>query len=512
MITPILLVSLCSIICFFIFSHFATASHGPNEPRLIPSRIPFFGHLPGMIRHGSSYYGMIAKKHNLPIFTLGVPKSKIYIVTSPQLISAIDRRSKTISFAPYVVQFAKRMLKPSQHAIEKLGENLLEEKGPVGLRPETLKAMHDSLVPGPNLDAISKVMLRGISTYLDPASVQESSGSGRIRLFEWTRRFVTRASTDAVYGPEKNPFHDPEVYDAFWTIDEQFILLGLNVLPGLITPRGSRARKLFFDAMHRYYSEDGPSTASALIRSRHAVSLQHGLSQTDMEHFNLSVSYGLLVNTVPTAAWVLYHVYSDESLLASLRRDIGAFVRREEEATASINLPEVIAGCRLLDSLVREVLRVHSTNASGRVVLRDTLIDDRYMLKEGATLLTPSAELHRNADVWGPTASAFDAGRFLGQKKVPGSAYRAFGSGASVCPGRFFATNEISAILVMMLPRYDVSPAHGRSWVVPKTKSHITTSIMTPVEDIEVRITEREEAKGVKWTFTWEAEEEKRQD
>ncbi len=60
---------------------------------------------------------------------------------------------------------------------------------------------------------------------------------------------------------------------------------------------------------------------------------------------------------------------------------------------------------------------------------------------------------------------------------------RAFGSGASVCPGRHFAANEMITILVMMILKYDIPPVDG-DWKMPKTKSHITTSILTPVEDI----------------------------
>jgi len=73
----------------------------------------------------------------------------------------------------------------------------------------------------------------------------------------------------------------------------------------------------------------------------------------------------------------------------------------------------------------------------------------------------------------------------------PASAYRAYGSGALVCPGRFLAANEIMTILVMMVLKYDLRPVSGGSWPLPKSRPHITTSILTPVEDMQVTITER---------------------
>ncbi|KAI1775344.1 cytochrome P450 [Hypoxylon cercidicola] len=273
-------------------------------------------------------------------------------------------------------------------------------------------------------------------------------------------------------------------------IEKDFVLLGLNIIPDLIAPKGSRGRRIFFDAMRKYYATGGNRTASSLIQSRYEVSRKYDLSQTDIEHFNLSICYGLLVNTVPGTSRVLYYVYSNPSLLAELRQNIDSLVLKESGQAITINIPDVIAGCRLLDSLVQEVLRIHSTNASGRVVLKDTLIDDTYLLKKDSVLLIPSAHLHNSESTWGPDASSFNPKRLIkdiegrNAPKVPACAYRAFGSGASACPGRYFATNEILAILVMMVLTYDVAPVHGR-WIMPQTKSHITTSILTPVEDIE---------------------------
>jgi hypothetical protein len=57
-----------------------------------------------------------------------------------------------VSLAPYVVDFARRILVTSQHGIDILSEDLLEEKGSVRLRLETLKAIYNSLMPGEGLE------------------------------------------------------------------------------------------------------------------------------------------------------------------------------------------------------------------------------------------------------------------------------------------------------------------------------------------------------------------------
>ena len=120
-----------------------------------------------------------------------------------------------------------------------------------------------------------------------------------------------------------------------------------------------------------------------------------------------------------------------------------------------------------------------------RVVLKDTRLENQYLLKKDSILLIPSAELHNNPSVWGPTFKDFGPQQFQPKRnsgvKRPASAYRAYGSGDSVCPGRFFAANEIMIILVIMVCKYDTSPMRGERWILPKMHPHITTSILTSV-------------------------------
>jgi hypothetical protein len=142
-----------------------------------------------------------------------VPGKKIYVVPSPQLAAQVDRNSRSISFAPYVVLFARKILIPSKKAVEKLAENL-EEDGTGGLRPETMKAMHASMAHGEDLEQTTHAVLKSLAPNL--FSSKAITKTGRFKLFAWTKRVVTRASTDAVYGLQHNPFQFPNVEEDFW--------------------------------------------------------------------------------------------------------------------------------------------------------------------------------------------------------------------------------------------------------------------------------------------------------
>ena len=152
----------------------------------------------------------------MPIYTLRVPQSQIYVVNSPNLVAAVDRQPKTISFAPYLVQFTKRILVPSEVGVNALADDIHGEKGAEGCRPETLKAMHITLAPGKDLDESTRVFLASCSKLLDNIPTNDD---GTIGLFAFIRRIVTLASTDAIYGPSKNPFLDPAVQNGFWWVE-----------------------------------------------------------------------------------------------------------------------------------------------------------------------------------------------------------------------------------------------------------------------------------------------------
>lgn len=199
-----------------------------------------------------------------------------------------------------------------------------------------------------------------------------------------------------------------------------FGLLGLNVLPELTAPRGSRGRRAVFHAMRKFYAVEGhkSESASRIIKARFEVNQKYGIPMTDIEHFDLSISFGLLANAAPTSFWLVYYLYSNHQLLSEVRTSISSALGLKQDGPRDwkavvVNIPEVAAKVPLLASLISETLRVQSVNASARVVREDTILDGRYLLKRNSFIFIPSAELHKNQKAWGPSAASFDPYRFL---------------------------------------------------------------------------------------------------
>ncbi|KAJ4420449.1 hypothetical protein N0V82_004326 [Gnomoniopsis sp. IMI 355080] len=495
-----------------------------------------------MLRKGSLYYEEIAKRYpEFPIYTLGLPKGKLYIVTGPDLVYAVDRQPKAFSFNPILVEFARRLFGASPEAVEKLSTYTQGRHGE-GLNPEILRAQHDTLAPGKHLASMDMVMLQGVLDYFDTKS-QSSEHGHEIALCAFFRDLTTVVSTRAVYGPKHNPYEDKAVRDGLWDIYSDFAWLGLNFLPEIITPKGNAGRTRIFHAMQKYFANNGPQTASALIQARAKIQKMHDVPQSDIDQFEFGISFALVANSAATMFWVVYYAYSLPEWLEEIRKEILSLgsIREQLESVASsklgpgetavessppvlVNVAEVVEKCVLVTSFINEILRVQSTSASARVVMEDTLLDGKYLLKKGNFVLSPSAVMHRDEKAWGPTAGKFDPRRFISPKgqrgrsdddkeagkrrreqqqqqhRVPISAHRTWGGGVNHCPGRHFAMHEFVAVLVVMVLQYDVVPSSG-SWVFPKTMGHLAASIMQPVKDVKAVIRERRDVPH--WDFVW---------
>ena len=135
---------------------------------------------------------------------------KVYVVTSPALVNAVNRNSKKIAFNPFIAQLGKRMTGHDEATGQIVQHNLNGEDGH-GYVIDVHDGTVASLAPGKDPEQMTQAMLKQVSPYLDALA-----NDGEVNLFEWTRNMVTMCSTRAVYGPD-NPFnYDETLINSFW--------------------------------------------------------------------------------------------------------------------------------------------------------------------------------------------------------------------------------------------------------------------------------------------------------
>jgi cytochrome P450 len=108
---------------------------------------------------------------------------------------------------------------------------------------------------------------------------------------------------------------------------------------------------------------------------------------------------------------------------------------------------------------------MHSATSSNRTVVEETSIGG-YTLKVGHNILLSAYAQHNSPEYFGHGHERFYPERFIEpvlEKGTPAEPkmVRAFGGGVSLCPGRFFAFQEMLSYAASVLWRFDIEFKRG---------------------------------------------------
>lgn len=130
---------------------------------------------------------------------------KIYVITSPALLQAVQRHAKTLTFDPLLNGFASRIAGIRSETLKLMDEPRYDG---LSLNQVVIHAMQPTLI-GESLDRMNERMARLLRPLIDELAYRET-----VDLYEWCFSTLMAASTDASYGP-LNPYKDSKVQKAF---------------------------------------------------------------------------------------------------------------------------------------------------------------------------------------------------------------------------------------------------------------------------------------------------------
>ncbi|KAL8810815.1 MAG: hypothetical protein Q9200_002283 [Gallowayella weberi] len=435
--------------------------------------------------------------------------SKIYVVNAVDLISSVQRLPKILAFPPIEAKFATTICASSKEGNDIIANNLNGEEGDWGYSHDVYKSMNSALAPGLGLDGMNRTMIQTIAHAIDRLNPQNGRKTS-IQLGEWTRHEITMATTSSAYG-EHNPFKDSDVENAFWDFESGLIMIMMNRFPSLTARKAYHGRELVSKAFQRYFKAQHHKSGSMLVQGRYNTSMQHGVSVDDIARYEVGNSLAVLVNTAPAVFWTLFYIYSHPIALEECRTEVESIVSVTDKTNIvkrTVDITKAKQNCPLLTSTFQEVLRQRTLGTQVRLVMEDTFLDNKYLLKKDSTVIMPSRVIHTDPAIWGPDVSDFNHKRFTKDQnaqnpspKLNPKAFRVFGGGTTLCPGRHFAMTEILATVVMFILRYDLIPSDGK-WTAPKTdKSNIASVVMEPDTDITVEVVPRANTADCEWDF-----------
>ncbi|KAF1961948.1 cytochrome P450 [Byssothecium circinans] len=379
---------------------------------------------------------------------------RLYVINSTELIPTVQRYYRILDFAPMEAKVAINVMGASPAGKKVLVKNIdgVEDFSYAILFD---KAIHSSASPGLGLDAMNRKSVQNVSNILDKLA---SQAPRTLKLFE--------------------------------KFEPGIITLLLNSYPNVLVKASVQARKDIVEAFHHYF-----------VSGSHEQ-VDQGTTGRDIARFEIGAIVAILSNTIPAAFWVLYHAISDAAVLEECKREVLACCETEGD-TCIIDISKVKESCSLLLSILKESLRFHGIGMSVRIVTQDHLLDGKYLLKKGGVVMIPGPVQHTSIPAYGDNVDEFQHRRFVRsprRKRPSPIAFRGFGGGSTLCPGRHFASTEVLAFVAMMIARFDFLPVGGE-WICPKTnKAGAHATLAPPDDDVEVQISPAAgEMVGKKW-------------
>ncbi|KAI7187620.1 hypothetical protein D0869_08566 [Hortaea werneckii] len=488
-----------------------------------------------MLREGADYYSRLYYRHHLGLYTLRTIFGRMYITSSPSWTQAFHRASKTLSFHDLVAPTLQSILSLDPGTLQIFIENLNNERGD---RSGVLWEIHDLvkrvLAPGSkSLQEVNQVFFDEIATHVN--ALPRGEGTKPVELWTWVGRIVSMSSTTAIYGPF-NPFAlEPSLVDDFWNIAQNIHILFMfpkSWLLSCLAPKLSEARQRVFRALREYSETEKYTSGSQLAQDSARIRLSKGMTKSQSGQAELSMVMAILLNTVPATFWFLTYISADAKLLADLRQEVDACTTPTDNNRHILTATKLRTHCPLLNSALRETLRLAAPMNTTRYVredtsLRNTATGETYLLRKGGLAQIATTVIHQQAEIYGAQAPPEDfcAERFLrtmvgeekqrGAEEDPAAGFRGvdgkkvlgsfgtFGGGSSICPGRHFAWMEMLAFAALFIAGFDVEDAtSGGALAVPpfrKEKMFIAQGLRKPAVDPKVVIRRRRGFEDVIW-------------
>ncbi|GAA6013737.1 hypothetical protein JCM10207_008175 [Rhodosporidiobolus poonsookiae] len=259
--------------------------------------------------------------------------------------------------------------------------------------------------------------------------------------------------TTSVRGPAREMMHNANVC---YLID--------NVLPG---PRSFWNAVLPKARAFRHGRTELYATIARWMEDNEAVEAAGPLMREIVQYFNKNRAEctlydasswvgmfltGLAVNTGEVTGWLFPFLLRSPKLFQAIRDEVDAL------PAGHLDELDLKALCPLLSSSIQETLRVRSSVYSGRTVKQPfALPGHNHSFKAGDLLRIMSPGMRYDTECWGDDAASWRGDRFHQGGETFYNAQSAFGGGATTCPGRWLATQELQMIVAQLIRHFDFS-------------------------------------------------------
>lgn len=436
-----------------------------------------------------------------------MPGGRVYIVNSPDYISTIQKNPRELSFWFIEASLTKNLGGISDKANAILLENARGEKGSNSLVVEGMKVTHKAMT-GDALDTISLAAINRAKRAINDSI----NLGGEVELWDWAQHVFSLAVSSSVYGPE-NPYENERL-----TRSLTYVLTPITASPCLLTcptsqfadhtptfltglppwlfiPKAYKAREAIVARFQDYFTNKADTHASELVKVRTKVLREYGIPEPDIARFEAVNGFGILLNLLPTAFWTLWHVLADPALLSAVRDEARAagLAASQDCLPGSVEELKKLDNLPLLTSVMKEAMRHHGAGVAARMVMNDHLLGGEFLLKRDSYVFIPNRAIHFDRASWGPNVDRFVSNRFTRDsgEKIHPAAFRGFGGGVNLCPGKAYSLRLITGVVAAVALRFEAASGDAEGWRDPgHDEKSMAITLARPLREVRVKFSE----------------------
>uniref|UniRef100_A0A8C3S7I3 Uncharacterized protein n=3 Tax=Chelydra serpentina TaxID=8475 RepID=A0A8C3S7I3_CHESE len=476
----------------------------PTEPPLDKGHIPWLGYALDFRKNRAEFLKKMQRRHG-DIFTVLIGGYYFTFVMDPFSFGAIVKASRTkLDFEAFAVELVARVFEyhPTKNDLKILQVS------------STKHLMGDGLV------VMTQAVMENLQTLMFH---NRDSGEGRRwqqdGLFHYSYNIVFRAGYLALFGnepgtgtqseekaKERDLIQSEELFDEFWKYDRLFPRLAYAVLPPTKDKmEAQRLKRLFWKVLSVKNSRE-KDNISGWISDQEQFLAELEVPEYMRDRFMFLLLWASQSNTGSSSFWLLLYLMKHPKAMQAVREEVdkvlGEAGQEVKPGSPVVNITrDMLMKTPVLDSAVEETLRLTVAPILIRAVVEDLNLKmangREYALRKGDRVaLFPHVAVQMDPEVH-PEPHTFKYNRFLNQDGTKKDFYKngkklkyfnmPWGAGTSICPGRFFAVNELKLFVFLMLSYYDLELVNEKEEIPPIDVSRWGFGSMQPTHDVQFK-------------------------
>ncbi|KAL5337981.1 putative cytochrome P450 [Aspergillus crustosus] len=412
----------------------------PDEPKEVPYLVPCINRFDG-------------SRSPFRFTLFGAP---LYVVSDPVDVAEVNRHSTAFTLEP----LAKDMLLKfgiSPRSTERLLEPISDapRAGPLHATDKVIDFYRQHISPGDSLNSFVETdIIPRLARILSPTELGiNKEETVTVSLHKICAQALVNGVVRAYYGDIVLKIQ-PDFAGRYmeWEKTSWKFLMGL---PRFLAKDMIAAKDDMINFFLEYFTlpPGDRGHENFWVSSVEELFRELELSNDEIARMFMLHTSSIIGNMYKMCFWLVAHILSNPDLLRSITLEIQPAVNLQ---TREIDHTHLTENCPVLDSLYSEVLRLIVTSPMTRQVSTTTTIGGKT-LKKGNNVLIIYRQLHIDQATWGPTPLTLQPQRFLHDKNLKTKpAYRPWGGGKHVCPGRFLAKKAVFAFVALLLGQYEI--------------------------------------------------------